>query len=361
MSHSPHRGRVYRRCACRDTNGKQLGPRCPQLASGTKHGFWSFAVDMPSIGRKRTTMRRSGYPTRKAALSHVLECERAGIWLDDKQTVSDYLTGWLADKALTLKPTTIANYTAYVRNDLIPALGAVRLEKLNQFHIARFIHDQLSDGRGPTTLRRCVAALSSALNDAVRHHRLQHNPARFAPLPPPPKTEQRCWAPSQAAAFLQHCAKIEDPLTDLFELIIGTGLRKREALALHWADVHLDQAVLFVRYTLSNISNSTQVMTAPKTKSSHAWVSLSARVISALEHQARHPANRHLQPDLVFCRPNGLPLRPEYVLRHFRQLTTAAGLPTIRPDSTPGAARPSADFVKRPTAHTSSRYGPGWR
>jgi Phage integrase, N-terminal SAM-like domain len=110
-------------------------------------------------------MRRSGYPTRKAALAaltRVLECERTGIWLDDTQTVADNLTGWLVDKTLTLKPTTIANYTADLTNDLIPAMGAVRLEKLNQFHVARFIDDQLSAGRGPTTLRRCVATLSVA-------------------------------------------------------------------------------------------------------------------------------------------------------------------------------------------------------
>jgi integrase len=88
--------------------------------------------------------------------------------------------------------------------------------------------------------------------------------------------------------------------------------------------------VLFVRYTLSNISNSTPVMTAPKTKTSHAWVSLSARVINALEHQARRQASRHLQPDLVFSRPNGQPLRPECVLRHFHQLSDAVGLPRIR-------------------------------
>jgi hypothetical protein len=69
MSHSPHRGRAYRRCACRDANGVQLGPHCPQLTAAAKHGSWSFAVDMPSLGRKRTTMRRGGYPTRKAALA----------------------------------------------------------------------------------------------------------------------------------------------------------------------------------------------------------------------------------------------------------------------------------------------------
>jgi len=34
--------------------------------------------------------------------------------------------------------------------------------------------------------------------------------------------------------------------------------------------------------------------------------------------------------DLVFIRRDGQPLRPEYVLRHFRQLTDAVGLPRIR-------------------------------
>jgi integrase len=32
----------------------------------------------------------------------------------------------------------------------------------------------------------------------------------------------------------------------------------------------------------------------------------------------------------VFARRDGRPLRPEYVLRHFRALTGAAGLPRIR-------------------------------
>ncbi len=79
-----HRGRVYRRCACRTADGKQLGARCPRLTSNTRHGTWTFAVDMPSLTGKRTTMRRGGYPTRRAAtaaLTRVLECERSGIWL----------------------------------------------------------------------------------------------------------------------------------------------------------------------------------------------------------------------------------------------------------------------------------------
>jgi integrase len=38
----------------------------------------------------------------------------------------------------------------------------------------------------------------------------------------------------------------------------------------------------------------------------------------------------YVDQGLVFARRDGRPLRPEYVLRHFRDLTEAAGLPRIR-------------------------------
>ena len=85
-----------------------------------------------------------------------------------------------------------------------------------------------------------------------------------------------------------------------------------------------------MRYTLSNIRNTTPVMTTPKTKSSHAWVGLSNRVVSALKQQARRQAAPGVTSDLVFSQPNGAPLRPESVLHHFHRLCAAAGVPRIR-------------------------------
>jgi integrase len=193
-------------------------------------------------------------------------------------------------------------------------------------HVALFIGNQLASGRGPVTLRRCVATLSSALTDAVRQRRLAHNPARYALVPRPPKYEPTCWSPIEAAKFLRYCHEHDDPLADLYEIIIGTGLRKGEALALHWHDIHLDDHVAFVRHTLSNINNTTPVLTTPKTKNSRTWIGLSDRVVTALQRQRLRQPGR----DLVFSRRDGNPLRPEYVLHHFHQLTAAAGLPKIR-------------------------------
>jgi hypothetical protein len=59
------------------------------LTSDARHGTWTFAVDLPSLTGKRTTMRHGHYFSPKAAtaaLTHVLEYERVGIWLDDRQT-----------------------------------------------------------------------------------------------------------------------------------------------------------------------------------------------------------------------------------------------------------------------------------
>jgi hypothetical protein len=105
-------------------------------------------------------MRRGGYPTKTEAaqvLSRVLECERAGVHLDDTETVAQYLTSWLDTKSQDLKPNTVLRYRDYINHDLIPAIGAVRLEHLSHEHVRQFIHNRLA-GRGHVTLARCVTA-----------------------------------------------------------------------------------------------------------------------------------------------------------------------------------------------------------
>jgi len=110
MSRNPNRGRVYRRCGCRDATGRQLGAGCPALAQ-RRHGRWAFAVDLPSLDRRRKTLRRGGFLTQTAArnaLDRVLACERAGVHSDDRQTLADYLAAWIEHKYISLKPTTMA-------------------------------------------------------------------------------------------------------------------------------------------------------------------------------------------------------------------------------------------------------------
>jgi hypothetical protein len=120
----------------------------------------------------------------------VLEGQTAGFTADPNQTVADYLTARLEAKELVVKPTTVVRYRGYVTNDLIPALGHLRLDELGYPHIAALVQAQLAAGRGKVTVHRIAATLSSALGDAVRHHRLPANPARSTVIPRPGAAER---------------------------------------------------------------------------------------------------------------------------------------------------------------------------
>lgn len=54
MRSTGDRGRIYRRCGCRD------------IADGD-HGTWTFAVDVPAPRHRRTTLRRGGFVDHDAA------------------------------------------------------------------------------------------------------------------------------------------------------------------------------------------------------------------------------------------------------------------------------------------------------
>lgn len=331
------RGRVYRTCACRDPDGRQLGATCPQLAADGKHGAWAFAVDLPSLDGRRKTMRRRGSPTRTAArraLADVTARQGAGVKLDDRETVASNLRAWLTDKRHALKPKTLHQYGEYIEKDLIPALGAIRLEALRHEHVASMIRDLQAAGRGPTTIRRIVATLRSALADAVEQHRLARNVAAHAPLPKVQPAERQPWTAAQAVAFLDHVTG--DRYAELFEVLIGCGLRRGEALAVRWVDVDLGGRALQVRHTLSDVAGKL-TFTTPKTKGSAAGVGLSARVCAALQRQSARQAveraewgDAYQDDGLVFARENGAPLRPEHVLRRFHALSDEAELPRVR-------------------------------
>jgi integrase len=150
---------------------------------------------------------------------------------------------------------------------------------------------------------------------------------------------------------MRHCRRIDDPLTELFELLICTGMCKGEPLGLHWADVELHDLLLFVRHTLVTVENSRLVFTAPKTIGSRDWIALSTRAITALRR--RHRRNRkdavtgpacHDQ-GLVFCRPDGRPLRHEQDLAPLSQGSGwgSCGVLHGRAESGTRRAAPQAD------------------
>ncbi|MGH2946933.1 MAG: tyrosine-type recombinase/integrase [Solirubrobacteraceae bacterium] len=93
------------------------------------------------------------------------------------------------------------------------------------------------------TINNARAALSSALTDAVHHGLLPGNPCRFVAPLPADRPEFDYLRLNEIDRYLDACAPHYRPLA---ELLIGTGARISEALALTWPDIDLEHGAIRV-------------------------------------------------------------------------------------------------------------------
>jgi integrase len=127
----------------------------------------------------------------------------------------------------------------------------------------------------------------------------------------------------------------------LFVVLLGTGLRPGEALALQWRDLDPEAGRLAVRRTLPRRRQSDPVaFEDPKTARSRRTVPLSATVVQTLKRHRATQAAERLQAgvlyradlDRVFANELGEPVNYRNLdRRHFKTALERAGLPkTIR-------------------------------
>lgn len=320
---------------------------CPRSEDGgwlphKCHGAWEYVYDAGRgpDGRRRQISRR-GFGTRREAqaeLQQQTEELRAGIEVTTRLTVAQYLRQWLNSRR-DIRPSTLAVYRQHVEYCHIPSLGHVPLRELRARHVDDMISTvMVRQYRGHpvshATVRRIYATLRKALNDAVARRLLAFNPALHVALPAEHRDPVSVWTSEQVATFLEHTAG--DRLYPLFLLVITTGMRRGELLALRWRDVDLQKEEVRISRTLSQIGRQL-VVGPPKTKAGRRTVPIDALTAAVLhDHWLRQQRDREAwgvgwqDAGLVFAREDGSALRPETVSRRFRQLSVSAELPPIR-------------------------------
>jgi integrase len=287
---------------------------------------------------KRTFRYHSGYATKRAAQQARTELlgalERSSYVVPDKTTVADYLRGqWLPVVQTRLRPGTWVEYRRKAETHLIPAIGQVPLQQLTTAMLNALYQQLLDRGVGARTVQYVHATIRKALNDAVRWGLLVRNPAHHAAAPRPRRTELRTWTAGELRWFLEFVHG--DRLYAAWQLAALTGMRRGEVLGLRWADLDLEAGWLSVRQTLVVVDNQPQV-SEPKTARGRRRIALDANTVAALRsHHTAQTAERlaagpgWANRGLVFTRPDGAPLHPEYVRRLFDRLLHRAVLPRI--------------------------------
>ncbi|GAA4546997.1 tyrosine-type recombinase/integrase [Pseudonocardia xishanensis] len=360
---------------------------------------WAFMLQIAPdpLSGKRRQRAKSGFASETDAWDALAEANaqlRADTFVSSSaRTVAEFLEEWLATVAMTVKPTTLANYTVYARSYVIPHIGSRRIqevepatvsalyrllltsgrrkpdtnsamyevwkqhrdrgEQARPADIARTVGVSYSaasiavrryrEGRTPTPTAPGLAArtvvavhvmLRHALGDAVEHRLLSSNPAARVKPPRVKSSRHSTWTPAELGRFL--AAARTDRFSAMWLLFATTGMRRSEAVGA------LRSAFDPAAETLTVIS--TRVIAAGKAQRSDGKSHRSRRLLG-LDPTTVAALRRHLQEqdeertafgtsytdeDLLFCWPDGSPLYPDTITERFQRISREAGLPPIR-------------------------------
>lgn len=280
---------------------------------------WEFSFDMePGPEGERRQRRRSGFKTKKEALAAERD-ERAlvekGIIIADDLTVGEYLTRWLAHKKDQVQYKTYEGYEVFTRRHLIPALGRIELRKLRPLEIDTAYRRFQDAGLSGNTAHHAHVTLHLALKQAVLWRLLVVNPADAVSKPRIVSRPIKPLGIEDLRKLLAHGdATLHGPV---FRLIAMTGLRRGEALGLHWHQVYLDAALPTVQVVEAAQRQTGRgiVFKEPKTEESARSIVLLNETVEMLrEHrkaqQAQKEAERldYRDTGLVFATALGEPI-----------------------------------------------------
>ncbi len=290
-----------------------------------RDGRWQASLQVNGV--RRTVYGR----TEREAHTKLRELRRqadsdGALPTPGKRTVANLIDAWLTS-APNLKPTTVARHRYFFDTYARAALGNTRLEKVTPDRLQR-----LYAGLTPSVASNVHRLLHRAFAVAVLWRWLASNPCDRV-LPPVYQPQRReLWAPDELQTFLEGTA--EHWLQPLWLLLLGTGLRLGEALALTWNDVGLGVAVT-VSGTLQRLDGAA-VVTTPKTPSSARTVLLPPVAIDALKRQkAQQDAWREDAggdwSGYVFTNWAGQPLWASTVQHALKRECARLGLPPVTP------------------------------
>jgi integrase len=270
----------------------------------------------------------------KAEVSRKLAELKTEVAAGQLATVStgDYLARWSADVAPTVRPSTAREYRRHVAQYWTPAIGDVPLSALTAAHVQRVMFAMTARGLSPRTVRYARTTLRKALGDAIRDGTIVRNAAALSRPPRQERPELRPLTRTEVLALL--AATAEDRFGPMYALLVGSGLRIGEAVALSWTDV--DGRELTVRRSVHRAEGNGYIIGEPKTRQSRRTITLPALARQALATQrerqdgvkaALRPGDWQDTRGLIFTDAVGRPVSPLLVSADFHKAADRLGLP----------------------------------
>lgn len=306
-------------------------------------GRWAIILEQRDAATGKR--KRKWHSFRGTKRQAQIECARlisemkGGTYLEpSKITFAQFLERWLDHAKSQVSPRTHERYCEIVRKNIVPALGAVFLNKLRPAQISAAYSKALTSGRrdskgglAPTTVVYMHRLIKQALGQAVRWELLVRNAADAVD---PPKVERGSLTTYDVAQAVKLLEELRGSRLRLPVLLgVMCGLRRGEIVALRWS--HIDLAAGKMTVVESAEQTAAGIRYKPPKSGRGRTVALSAMVITELRQHRLAQAEellrlgvRQSDETFLYTRQDGEPVQPRSLSQMWSEITTT--LPRIR-------------------------------
>ncbi len=201
---------------------------------------------------------------------------------------------WFSEKRKYLKESTEAFYLIELHNYIIPALGEVELESLNEYAVQRCVYIWQTEGSEnnkvlkKSTILNLVMLIKQIIKYGIKKNLLSPFEMEISYIPEMPEIKNKVFTEDEQNMI------IEAVLLDLsfksfgILLCLNTGMRIGELCALQWNDIDYVQNIITVQHTLQRVYNkemcpSTRIVIGkPKTNKSARNIPISEKIQNAI-------------------------------------------------------------------------------
>jgi integrase len=292
-------------------------------------GHFAIILDQrdPATGKRKRKWHSFEGTKREAQIecSRLITAMNGGTyWEPNKITLAAFLSRWLDHIKSQVTPKSHERYAGIVNQNLIPALGAVRLNQLKPIQISAAYSAALTGGRrdgaegglAPRTVGHMHRVLKQALGQAARWGELNRNPADGID---PPKVERKPMQTYDLPETVELIEAVRDtPLLVPTLLGVLCGLRRGEICALRWRNVDLATGQMSIVESVEQTKAGLRFK-SPKSGKGRT-VALSATMVEELRAQRAQRAQELLKlgvrlsdDDLVIGHADGSMVSPIYI------------------------------------------------
>ena len=203
----------------------------------------------------------------KAKAKGYRDAKDSGLVVDVNYLFPEWANIWFENHRDNIAPTTQENYR-YTLRILNEGFARRRIADVKPYDIETFLKNLRRDGRSDSCLAQCRGMLYQIFNKAEANDLIRKNPVRFAEKmrKTGPVQRKECFTAEEVTALMELLP--DNRIGWSIRLLLGTGMRSQELLALEPRHIAEDGSLIQIRQAV-NMVKGTATVGQPKSRDSY--------------------------------------------------------------------------------------------